>query len=108
MAGGARERGVRRRRLPLRRPRSALWGITYNLRIVVPYTPPAYTYGGHVVSKSPTRVELGWKDGPGVHYVLTKTFGYKMSVNGSPHMGFTGAPPATGRAWPRTTRMTSS
>ena len=64
--------------------------ISYNLRLVVPYTPPAYTYGGHVVSKSPTRVELGWKDGPGVHYVLAKTFGYKMSVNGSPHVGFTG------------------
>ena len=64
--------------------------ISYNLKVVVPSTPPAYLYGGHVVSKSPTRVELGWKDGPGVHYVLAKTFGYKMSVNGSPHVGFTG------------------
>jgi hypothetical protein len=57
----------------------------------------AYTHGGHVVSKSPTTVELGWKDGPGVHYVLTKTFGYKMSVNGSPHLGFTGG---TTGYWP--------
>jgi len=51
-----------------------------------------HLYDGHVVPGSllPTRVELGWKDGPGVHYVLTRTFGYGFSPAGSPHLGFTG------------------
>jgi hypothetical protein len=51
--------------------------------------PPTMT-ASSASAGDPRRVELGWKDGPGVHYVLTKTFGYKMSVNGSPHLGFTG------------------
>lgn len=66
--------------------------ITYNGEAVVPYAPPSYLYGGHVVRGSllPTRAAIAWKDGPGVQYVLTRTFGYRMSVNGSPHLGFTG------------------
>lgn len=66
--------------------------ITYNGEAVVPYAPPAYLYGGHVVPGSllPTRAEIGWRDGPGVHYVLSRTFGYGFSFNGSPHLGFTG------------------
>lgn len=66
--------------------------VTYNGEAVVPYAKPAYLYGGHVVRGSllPTRAAIAWRDGPGVHYVLTKTFGYRMSVNGSPHPGFTG------------------
>jgi hypothetical protein len=49
-----------------------------------------YTYDGHVISVSNNDAEIGWKDGPGVHYVLTRTFGYGFSSNGSPHLGFTG------------------
>ncbi|HEX3715882.1 MAG TPA: hypothetical protein VHV09_24030 [Trebonia sp.] len=76
--------------------------ITYNGEAVVPYvkpgppTPPAppaprpYLYGGHVITVNNNDAEVGWNDGPGVHYVLTRTFGYGFSPNGSPHLGFTG------------------
>ena len=46
--------------------------------------------GGHVISVDNNDAVLGWKDGPGVHYVLARTFGYGFTVNGSPHVGFTG------------------
>jgi hypothetical protein len=68
-------------------------GITYNGEAVVRYVKPAprpYTYGGHVITVNNNDAQLGWKDGPGVHYVLTRTFGYGFSKNGSPHLGFTG------------------
>ncbi|MGH3206548.1 MAG: hypothetical protein ACRDNO_02170 [Trebonia sp.] len=68
-------------------------GITYNGEAVVPYVKPAprpYLYGGHVITVNNNDAQIGWKDGPGVHYVLTRTFGYGFSVNGSPHLGFTG------------------
>jgi hypothetical protein len=68
-------------------------GITYNGEAVVPYVKPAprpYLYGGHVITVSNNDAQIGWKDGPGVHYVLTRTFGYGFSPNGSPHIGFTG------------------
>jgi hypothetical protein len=70
-------------------------GITYNGEAVVPYVKPKpaprpYLYGGHVITVSNNDAQIGWKDGPGVHYVLTKTFGYGFSVNGAPHFGFTG------------------
>ncbi|MGH3637129.1 MAG: hypothetical protein ACRDTS_24205, partial [Mycobacterium sp.] len=63
--------------------------ITYNGEAVVRYVRP-YLYDGHVITVSNNRAEIGWKDGPGVHYVLTRTFGYGFSPNGSPHIGFTG------------------
>ena len=74
-------------------------GITYNGEAVVRYvkptppTPPAprpHLYGGHVITVDNNDAQIGWKDGPGVHYVLTRTFGYGFSLNGSPHIGFTG------------------
>jgi hypothetical protein len=83
-------------------------GITYNGEAVVPYvkptppgpptppvhpTPPAprpYLYGGHVITVNNNDAQIGWKFGPGVHYVLTRTFGYGFSPNGSPHLGFSG------------------
>jgi hypothetical protein len=72
-------------------------GITYNGEAVVPYVKPKpkpaprpYLYGGHVITVSNNDAQIGWNDGPGVHYVLTKTFGYGFSVNGAPHFGFTG------------------
>jgi hypothetical protein len=74
-------------------------GITYNGEAVVPYvtpgppTPPAprpHLYGGHVITVSNNDAQIGWRDGPGVNYVLTRTFGYGFSPNGSPHLGFTG------------------
>lgn len=47
--------------------------------------------GGHVISVSNNDAEIGWTDGPGVHYVLTRTFGFGMTAaNGDPHYGFTG------------------
>ena len=68
--------------------------ITYNGEAVVPYVKPAprpHLYGGHVITVNNNDAEIGWKDGPGVHYVLTRTFGYGFSPNGSPHIGFTGS-----------------
>ena len=70
-------------------------GITYNGEAVVPYVKPKpaprpYLYGGHVITVNNNDAQIGWKDGPGVHYVLTRTFGYGFSPNGSPHIGFTG------------------
>jgi hypothetical protein len=70
-------------------------GITYNGEAVVPYVKPTpaprpHLYGGHVITVGNNDAEIGWKDGPGVHYVLTRTFGYGFSPNGSPHIGFTG------------------
>jgi hypothetical protein len=70
--------------------------ITYNGEAVVPYVKPAppaprpHLYGGHVLTVNNNDAQIGWKDGPGVHYVLTRTFGYGFSLNGSPHIGFTG------------------
>jgi hypothetical protein len=72
--------------------------ITYNGDAVVPYVkpkppkPPAprpYLYDGHVITVDNNDAQIGWKFGPGVHYVLTRTFGYGFSLNGSPHLGFT-------------------
>jgi hypothetical protein len=80
-------------------------GITYNGEAVVPYVkpkppkpptppkPPAprpHLYDGHVITVGNNDAQIGWKDGPGVHYVLTRTFGYGFSLDGSPHIGFTG------------------
>jgi hypothetical protein len=70
-------------------------GITYNGEAVVPYVKPKpaprpYLYGGHVITVNNNDAQIGWNDGPGVHYVLTRTFGYGFSPNGSPHIGFTG------------------
>jgi hypothetical protein len=70
-------------------------GITYNGEAVIPYVKPApaprpHLYGGHVITVDNNDAQIGWKDGPGVHYVLTRTFGYGFSLNGSPHIGFTG------------------
>jgi hypothetical protein len=70
-------------------------GITYNGEAVVPYvrpTPPPrpHLYDGHVITVNNNDAQIGWNDGPGVHYVLTRTFGYGFSPNGSPHLGFTG------------------
>jgi hypothetical protein len=68
-------------------------GITYNGEAVVRYVKPAprpYLYGGHVITVNNNDAQIGWKDGPGVKYVLTRTFGYGFSPNGSPHIGFTG------------------
>jgi hypothetical protein len=67
--------------------------ITYNGEAVVPYVKPAprpHLYGGHVITVNNNDAQIGWIDGPGVHYVLTRTFGYGFSLNGSPHLGFTG------------------
>jgi hypothetical protein len=69
--------------------------ITYNGEAVVPYVKPVpvprpHLYGGHVIFVNNNDAQIGWKDGPGVHYVLTRTFGYGFSVYGSPHLGFTG------------------
>jgi hypothetical protein len=69
--------------------------ITYNGEAVVPYVKPKpaprpHLYGGHVISVDNNDAQIGWLDGPGVHYVLTRTFGYGFSLNGSPHLGFTG------------------
>lgn len=69
--------------------------ITYNGEAVVPYVKPKpaprpHLYGGHVITVNNNDAQIGWKDGPGVHYVLTRTFGYGFSPNGSPHLGFTG------------------
>jgi hypothetical protein len=67
--------------------------ITYNGEAVVPYAKPAprpHLYGGHVITVNNNDAQIGWTDGPGVHYVLTRTFGYGFSPNGSPHLGFTG------------------
>jgi hypothetical protein len=86
-------------------------GITYNGQAVVPYvkpTPPPppppvkpaphpHLYGGHVITVGNNDAQIGWKDGPGVHYVLTRTFGYGFSPYGSPHIGFTGI--TTGYWW---------
>ena len=44
----------------------------------------------HFIMVNNNDAQIGWKDGPGVHYVLTRTFGYGFSPNGSPHIGFTG------------------
>lgn len=69
--------------------------ITYNGEAVVPYVKPVpvprpHLYGGHVITVNNNDAQIGWKDGPGVSYVLTRTFGYGFSVYGSPHIGFTG------------------
>jgi hypothetical protein len=69
--------------------------ITYNGEAVVPYVKPVpvprpHLYGGHVITVNNNDAQIGWKDGPGVRYVLTRTFGYGFSVYGSPHIGFTG------------------
>jgi hypothetical protein len=67
--------------------------MSYNGWAVVRYVKPVkhpYLYGGHVITVNNNRAEIGWKDGPGVHYVLTKTFGYGFSKNGAPQFGFTG------------------
>jgi hypothetical protein len=54
------------------------------------YAPVPHLYGGHVISVNNNDAQIGWSDGPGVKYVLTRTFGYGFSPNGSPHLGFTG------------------
>jgi hypothetical protein len=47
--------------------------------------------GGHVITVDNNDAQVGWKDGPGVRYVLTRTFGFDMTAsNGDPHYGFTG------------------
>jgi hypothetical protein len=53
--------------------------------------PPARPrlYGGHVVYVNNNRAEIAWNESAGVHCVLTRTFGYGFSLNGSPHIGFT-------------------
>jgi hypothetical protein len=53
--------------------------------------PPArpHLYGGHVVYVDNNRAEIAWNESAGVHCVLTRTFGYGFSLNGSPHIGFT-------------------
>lgn len=73
-----------------------LTGVTYNGRAVVPAGKPAphpvprpHLYDGHVMTVNNNDAQIGWKYGPGVHYVLTRTFGYGFSPNGSPHLGFT-------------------
>ncbi|HEY6494869.1 MAG TPA: hypothetical protein VIZ43_16470 [Trebonia sp.] len=71
-------------------------GISYNGDAVVPSVKPKpaprpYLYGGHVITVNNNEAQIGWKDGPGVKYVLTRTFGYDMTqANGAPHYGFTG------------------
>jgi hypothetical protein len=54
------------------------------------HTVHPYIYGGHIVSVNRNDVVLGWKFGGGAQYACTRTFGYKMSVNGSPHLGLSG------------------
>lgn len=48
-----------------------------------------HVYDGHVITVNNNDAQIGWKFGPGVKYVLTRTFGYDMTVNGKPHYGFT-------------------
>lgn len=50
-----------------------------------------YIYGGHIVSVNNNDVVLGWNYGGGAKFACTRTFGFNMSVNGSPHLGFTSA-----------------
>ncbi len=52
--------------------------------------PPPHLLGGHVITVGNNSAVIGWTDGPGVKYVLAKTFGYGFTVNGDPHIGFTG------------------
>ena len=54
-----------------------------------PPTPKPHLYGGHVVYVNNNRAEIAWNESAGVHCVLTRTFGYGFSPNGSPHIGFT-------------------
>jgi hypothetical protein len=54
-----------------------------------PPAPQPHLYGGHVVYVNNNRAEIAWSESTGVHCVLTRTFGYGFSPNGSPHIGFT-------------------
>jgi hypothetical protein len=88
-------------------------GITYNGEAVVPYVKPVpaprpHLYGCHVITVNNNDAQIGWKDGPGVHYVLTRTFGYGFSPNGSPHIGLLAPPSGTGRDWQPGTPTTSN
>ena len=73
-----------------------LTDVTYNGHAVVQgpkivFGIPPFLYGGHVISVNNNRVQVGWNDGPGVHYVLARTFGLNMTdASGQPHYGFTG------------------
>jgi hypothetical protein len=50
-----------------------------------------FLYGGHVVTVDNNDAQLGWKFGGGAQYACARTFGFGMTVNGSPHLGFTSA-----------------
>jgi hypothetical protein len=54
-----------------------------------PTAPRPHLSGGHVVYVNNNRAEIAWNESAGVHCVLTRTFGYGFSPNGSPHVGFT-------------------
>jgi hypothetical protein len=66
-----------------------LTDVTYNGEDVVPSVARSFLYGGHVIMVSNNRAELGWKFGGAAAYACARTFGYGMTVNGSPHLGFT-------------------
>ncbi|MGH3247843.1 MAG: hypothetical protein ACRDOI_16810 [Trebonia sp.] len=71
---------------------TAVETFTIDVRGYVVRTPPAsrpHLYGGHVVYVNNNRAEIAWNESAGVHCVLTRTFGYGFSLNGSPHIGFT-------------------
>jgi hypothetical protein len=71
---------------------TAVETFTIDVKGSVVKTPPAsrpHLYGGHVVYVNNNRAEIAWNEGAGVHCVLTRTFGYGFSPNGSPHIGFT-------------------
>jgi hypothetical protein len=57
--------------------------------VTPPPAPRPHLYGGHVVYVNNNRAEIAWNESAGVHCVLTRTFGYGFSLNGSPHIGFT-------------------
>jgi hypothetical protein len=71
---------------------TAVETFTIDVKGSVVKTPPApqpHLYGGHVVYVNNNRAEIAWSESAGVHCVLTRTFGYGFSPNGSPHIGFT-------------------
>ena len=71
---------------------TAVETFTIDVKGSVVKTPPPsrpHLYGGHVVYVNNNRAEIAWNESAGVHCVLTRTFGYGFSPNGSPHIGFT-------------------
>ena len=71
---------------------AAVETFTIDVKGSVIKTPPPsrpHLYGGHVVYVNNNRAEIAWNESAGVHCVLTRTFGYGFSPNGSPHIGFT-------------------